>query len=188
MALLARAARPALSLAAALAAAAASCIVPCNDIGCDGGLEWTAAPADGSTIVPGAYHIDFVLEGTSHVVVCDIAAGLRDSECSQPVVTGGDAFDIVVDLTPRQVGDTWDPDAPVEALRVSIADHSDWHDDDRSQSVRGPEDVEITLTLDGRTLLDDAFAREYARDEDFWGDERCGYCDEREDRSSQWTP
>jgi hypothetical protein len=48
--------------------------------------------------------------------------------------------------------------------------------------------VEITMTLDGRTLIDDAFAPEYARDEEFWGDERCGYCDEREDRTSQWTP
>lgn len=165
------------------------CIVPCNEIGCDGGFEWTASPADGTTLVPGEYRLEIVLEGTTHGIICAIAAGLRDSECGEATVVDGDGeFALFVDLAPRQTGDTWNPDAPLEALRVSVADHSDWDDDDRSQSVRGPTEIDITMTFEDRTLVDVGFTPEYERDEDFWGDERCGYCDEREDGSSSWAP
>jgi hypothetical protein len=163
--------------------------VPCNEPACVGGLAWTAAPADGATIRPGEYRLDILLEGTPHAIVCTIAASLRDSECSAAVTPDGMSdFDLSVDLAPRQVGDTWDPDAPVEAMRITMADHSDFDDDDRSQSVRGPEEVDVTLTLEGRVLLQESFAPEYERDENFYGDERCGYCDEQVEEASSWVP
>jgi hypothetical protein len=183
-----RTARLSIVMTGLLGIGAASCIVPCNEIACDGGFEWTATPADGSTIVPGQYRIELVIEGTTHVVECAIAAGLRDSECGEAVVTDGEELFVWAHLDSRQSSETWDPEAPIEALRVSIADHGDWEDDDRSQSVRGPEEIAITLSLGDRVLLEDEFAPQYERDEDFWGDKRCGYCDEREDGSSQWAP
>lgn len=165
------------------------CIVPCNEVGCDGGFEWSANPADGTTIVPGAYRLDIVLEGTHHQILCTIAAGLRDSECGEATVLDGDGdFALFVNLVPRQAGDTWDPDAPVESLRLTMADHGDWDDDDRSQSVRGPTEIDITLSLGARVLLEAEFTPRYERDEDFWGDRRCGFCDLREDGASRWTP
>lgn len=161
----------------------------CNDIDCSGGLAWTAAPSDGTTLVPGEYRLDLVVEGTPHEIVCTIAAGLRDSECTDPVTPTGDSpFYVSVDLTPRQTGDTWDPDAPVEALRVRIADQSDVDDDDRTQSIRGPAKIEITLTLASRVLLDESFVPEYVRNEEFWGDAECGYCDEEVQDASSWAP
>lgn len=166
-------------------AGAAACVA-CQENGCDAGFEWTASPIGGGTIAPGEYRITFDVEEASYEVVCTIAEGFRQSECTLP--DGDHEFDLTFDLTPRQANDTWNPDAPVESLRVSIADHGDWRDDDRSQSVRGPEEVAITVTLGDRKLVDEAFTPDYVRDEDFWGDERCGYCDLRVSTASQWRP
>lgn len=158
----------------------------CTEQGCNGGFEWSARPFDDSTIVPGTYELTVVVEGTTHEIVCDIAAGASTSECTEPDFDN-DAF-VLVDLQPRQVGETWDPDAPIEALRVWIADTTDLRDDDRSNSVRGPEEIDITLRLGTRVLFEGHFEPEYARNETFWGDERCGYCDELVTIPTRWVP
>jgi hypothetical protein len=165
------------------------CILPCNDIACDGGFEWLAAPAAGALIPPGEYVLEIVVEGTPHEIVCTIAAGLQESECSQAVTPDGESdFDLYVDLGSRHESEIWNPDAPIESIRMSIADNTDRDDEDRTQSIRGPEEIEITVTLGDRVLVEQSFAPEYVRDEDFWGDERCGYCDERSNGASTWVP
>jgi hypothetical protein len=162
--------------------------VMCTEQGCIGGFEWSATPADGSTIVPGEYLLVVVVEGTTHEIVCTIAAGAKDSECTEPTVTDGDGeFDLSVSLDSRQANDSWDSDAPIESLRLFVADHTDLRDDDRSDSVRGPEEIDIAMRLGTRVLFDEHFEPEYMRNETFWGDERCGYCDELVTIPMRWA-
>ncbi|MBC8068277.1 MAG: hypothetical protein IAG13_08085 [Deltaproteobacteria bacterium] len=174
------------------AAAAASALLSgvhclqCTDIACDGGFEWSAAPDDASTLVPGGYELVVVLDGSVHEIRCTVAAGLRDSSCEEPVRVDGDAdFDISVDLLPRQIGNTFDPDAPIAAILLSAAESID---DDPESSTRGPREVEIELSRDGELLVASSYEIEYVRDDDFRGDERCGFCDEAEQREASWTP
>lgn len=164
-------------------ASGASCVA-CNDVGCDAGLVWTGSPIDRSTFVPGDYLVTLVIEETTHELTCTVATtGHRDSGCTS---AEGD-FEVLADFTPRQSDDEWDPNAPLESLTVTMFDDSE-DDSDRDRSVRGPEHVAITVTLADRTLVTDEFAPEYDRDEDHWGDERCGFCDQRVDVKSEWMP
>lgn len=160
----------------------------CTEQGCIGGLEWSATPADDSTIVPGEYVLVVVVEGTTHEIVCTVAAGAEASDCTEAMVTDGDGeFDLIVSLDSRQASDSWDPDAPIGSLRLFVADHTDLRDDDRSNSVRVPEEIDITMRLGTRVLFDEHFEPTYTRNEEFWGDERCGYCDELVTIPMRWV-
>jgi hypothetical protein len=177
-------ARALLVLSALAGVASGASCVACNDIGCDAGLVWTGSPIDGSTFVPGDYLVTLVVEEATYELTCTVATtGHRDSECTS---TDGD-FEVFADFTPRQSGDEWDPNAPLESLTITMFD-DDVTDSDRDRSMRGPAEVAITVAYADRTLVDDQFAPEYRRDEEFWGDERCGFCDERVDVTSEWMP
>lgn len=177
-------ARALFALAAVGGVANAAGCLACNDIACDAGLVWTGSPIDRSTFVPGEYLVTLVIEEETYALTCTVATtGHRDSGCTS---ADGD-FEVFADFTPRQSGDEWDPNAPLESLTIEMFD-DDGNDSDRDRSVRGPERVAITVALADRTLVTDEFAPEYRRDEAFWGDERCGFCDERVDVTSEWMP
>lgn len=160
--------------------------VMCNEIGCSAGLEWTAAPVGGGAVEAGNYELALTVEGEDYVIECTVLAMRRGSECVE-TQRGGD-MDISVDMLMLQLTDEWNPDAPVEAFRVSIVDLTDLDDKDRSQSLRGPEEVAITLSRGSRRLVEDELEPEYTRDDDFQGDKRCGFCDEMFEATAIWMP
>lgn len=159
--------------------------VACDAIGCVGGYSGTARAADDSTLAPGTYTLVVELEGTRHELQCTIAeGGLADSRCDE-TVPSTDEFELSVELQSRQAGTTWDRHAPIEALVIRA-----WADDDdgTNGSTRGPTEVGVELRQGDRVMLSSHDEIEYERDEDFYGDERCGYCDLEQARDMTWTP
>lgn len=160
-----------------LAAAGPACLA-CNEIACGGGLEWTARTEGNVGLLPGLYELDITLEGSSYTVECTVVDTWRDSECGEPMQVAGDVdFTLMLDLSQVESED-WNPDGPVGGFYLDAADRSD--SDDTASSTRGPTEVQIVVLHDGQPLLDESYALTYERDEEFRGDERCGYCDERE--------
>lgn len=185
--------RPALGLRAAaatlalavLAAAGPACLA-CNDIACDGGLEWTARAESEAGASPGRYAFDITLEGSRYTFECTVAASARESACDEPTQVEGDGdFELWMDIQQLDL-DEWNPDGPVGGFRVSAFDDSD--SDDVASSTRGPTDARFVVERDGEPLIDERYEITYARSDDFRGDERCGYCDEVEQRDATFAP
>lgn len=160
-----------------LAAVGPACLA-CDEIACGGGLEWTARTEGNAGLVPGAYELQITLEGSSYTVECTVADTWSDSDCGEPVQVGGAVdFDVRLDLQQVESED-WNPDGPAGGFYLDAADRSD--SDDVASSTRGPTEVQIVVLHDGQPLLDESYELTYERNEDFRGNERCGYCDERE--------
>ena len=171
-----------IALALGSLASAASCMV-CNEIACGGGFEWQATPEDDTPVVPGAYRLAIELDDVLYEFDCTITERARESECVGPADESADEFEIDIEMLSRQTTEEWDRDAPVGSIMVNA-----WAfegEDDRS--TRGPRDIHIVLERDGATLVDVPYAIEYDRDEDFFGNERCGFCDQLESRTKLWS-
>jgi hypothetical protein len=161
--------------------AAASCMI-CNDIGCGGGLEWEASPRDGGAMMPGSYRLVLELDEGSYHFDCTVTERARDSECIARA-DNDDEFELSIDLPSYQATDEWDRDAPAASFVVEA-----WaFEGEEERSTRGPRDVHIVLDRDGETLVDASYDIAYERDEDFYGNERCGFCDLQEQREIQWV-
>ncbi|HWB73332.1 MAG TPA: hypothetical protein VG755_00225 [Nannocystaceae bacterium] len=159
-----------------------SCVM-CNDIGCIGGLEWEASPLEGGAMMPGSYDLVLELDGGSYHFDCTVTELARESECSGPADDDDDEFELSIDLTSYQTTEEWDRDAPAGKLLVQV-----WaFEGDEQRSTRGPRDVHIVLARDDRMLVDTTYDIDYERDEDFYGDEKCGFCDLQEQRANHWV-
>jgi hypothetical protein len=166
-------------IAALVAAAAtittASCLM-CNEIACIGGLEWEARPFDRGTMKPGIYSLALELDSGSYHFDCTVSPSANGSACSGPADGDDDEFEVSVDLVSDRQG-------PVSAIVVDASAL----EGDEQRSTRGPRDVHVVLEREGVTLIDARYDIAYQRDDDFFGDERCGACDLQQKRSTTWA-
>jgi hypothetical protein len=174
---------PAAAIALVVAGTFTAGCMMCKDIACSGGFEWEATPADGVAVAPGAYHVAIELDDVLYEFDCTITERARESECIGPADENADEFEVAIDLQSRQTSEEWDPDAPVGSISVDALALEG--DDERT--TRGPRDVLIVLDRDGTELVEVGYDIEYERDEDFYGDERCGFCDLLEAREVVWS-
>jgi len=152
-----------------------SCIEP----GCGGGFEWNATPADGEAVPPGRYRFEITLEGDMFVVECDIAETYGDSDCGE---SEGDA-DWNLSLSRGQANpDDWNPDDPVSDFYLRASDTSGSDPDGSYNETRGPTSVSIVVTRDDAALTEVDYTLMYDRDDNYYGDERCGFCESQEVR------
>lgn len=169
-----------LGLALGLAAAAplACDQITCQANQCAGGLEWYAQTDGGGALLPGTYAFEADLEGTRVSFECTIAETVGDSECEAPVVLEGDGdFEHEVGLRGVMEG-FQQPSDHVGRIVFSAREQV-------SGGVRGPEAVHIVGTRDGQPIVDVTYELTYERDEAFHGDERCGFCDLTQTRTSE---
>lgn len=159
----------------------------CKGIACNGGLQWSAGPADGGALEPGTYVLRIDLDGSAYEIPCEVAGELQTSQCAAPeLVDGEDSF--YVGAEPAHGGeDLGNAADPVRLLMVHAADLREQDDGDRDGSIRGPEEVAVELRLGDRVLVEWFERVEYTRDDEYWGHEACGYCDLLEERSATWT-
>lgn len=171
----------ALAFALGTTVSAASCMI-CNDIGCGGGFEWSTQPIDEGVIAPGEYQVAIELDDVLYEFDCTLTEMARESECFGPADEDADEFEIDIHIQSRQTTDEWNRDAPVGGIDVRA-----WAFEGKDErSTRGPRDVHILIERDGAVLVDVPYDIEYDRDEDFYGNERCGYCDQLESRETVW--
>lgn len=169
-------------LALAATITAASCVM-CNDIGCIGGLQWEARPLEGGAMVPGSYALVLELDDGSYHFDCTVTELARESECIRSADDDDDEFDLMIHVSSYQATQEWNRDAPAAGFAVQV-----WaFEGDEDRSIRGPRDVHIVLARDDRMLVDTTYDIHYERDEDFYGDERCGFCDLQEQRENHWV-
>lgn len=175
-----RAAAAALALAS-LAATGPACLA-CDEIACDGGLEWSARVEGGAALQPGSYAFDVTLDGSRYTFECTVAASAGESTCDEPTkVEGSVDFELMVDIN-HVDADESSPADPVGGFWLFAYDDSD--STDVASSTRGPTDVRLVVEHDGQPLLDESYAVSYTRSDEFRGNERCGYCDSLESRES----
>jgi hypothetical protein len=166
------------ALAASVVFVQAGC-VSCWDNGCGGGFLWRGHTEGQQPLPAGTYGFRIVLEGSVYAAECDIAETLVDSECSRAELVEGDEFFVRAGRIQLEEGD-WKPDSPVGGFTVSAEQHVEHR---YGPSVRGPTEVGIQITYEDHTLLSVDHDVEYERDHDVHGDPRCGYCDEKQERS-----
>lgn len=162
------------AVAALLASAGYSC-TPCNEVGCPGGIHWKAKVVDGAVLQPALYRADVMLEGTIYAVECTYDAGVGSNACRPPERLEGDGrffllfeFDLVDGVPAGFVLRAWESEG---------------------ESIRGPRSLEISVRDEdsGMLIVDESYELEYSRDETFWGDRKCGFCDLEETRVV-WLP
>jgi hypothetical protein len=149
----------------------------CNELGCTGGFAWEARPRGSTPLEAGTYEVEILLDDTHFSTTCTVADTFGASDCT--ILDEGDwhvAFELS-QLDPNE----WMPEDPAGGFRLRA---SQFVEDGRRTSTRGPRHVEIEITLDGAPLVFTTYDVEYERDEDFYGDERCGFCDLEEERRS----
>jgi hypothetical protein len=175
--------------------------VPCNDIGCAGGFEWTGSRTDEAPLTPGAYVFTVGLEDDVFEVTCTVGPSYETSDCELPVHVTGDIewnLEISLSMAANDGGDsdggdgdgdgdgTWDPTAPVVGFYLRASDTSGSDADGSYSETRGPTEVDIAVTLDDAELFGVEYDVEYVRDDDYRGDPSCGFCDESQSRSFSW--
>jgi hypothetical protein len=179
---------PALLRVTAIGFALGSVLAPvgclfCTDIACSGGFAWDAKPADDGVVAPGSYRFAIELDDGMYTIECTVAERARESECVGPSAEDADEFELDIELVSRQTSDEWDRDAPVGGFVVRA-----WASEGEDErSTRGPQAVHIDLERDGDLLVDSTYDIDYERDEDFYGNERCGFCDLQESRVATWS-
>jgi hypothetical protein len=182
--------RPTLAVLAlaSLAAAGPACLA-CNEPACVSAFEWNAEADDGSALLPGAYAFEVTLEGSRYSFECTVVATARESSCSEPARVEGDVdFDLYVDVVSLQLDpDQWDRDAPAASFSLRASDESESDPSRNFNATRGPQDVHIVTLHDGAPLIDVEYMLTYERNDEFYGDERCGYCDEQQRRDAHFT-
>ncbi len=162
-----------------------SCVVTCNDNGCEGSLSWTATTADEMPMVAGEYTLEVELEGDRFSIDCSVADD-GSGQCGSPVQTAGDRnFELRVDwfgehtFTMGQMDGT-NTMVTQHGIHLMVVEHVE-------KGVRGPSTVMLTLARGPEVVLEDGHALEYERDETFHGDERCGFCDLPQSRETTFS-
>lgn len=157
----------------------------CNEPGCSGGFSWNATPAAGGAVAAGTYSFEVVVEEDRYQIECQIADTYGNSDCKPAVHTEGSVdYNIHFDFGQLDA-ENWDPDDGVSGFELRISDTTGSNSSDSYNETRGPTEVAIHASLDGSALFDVEYALEYERDENFYGDERCGFCDSSERREHQ---
>lgn len=152
--------------------------ITCQSNQCAGGLEWYAQTDGGGALLPGTYAFEADLDGTRVSFECSIAESVGDSDCEAPVVLEGDGdFELEVGVRGVEQG-FQQPSDHVGRIVLDAREQV-------SGGVRGPEAVHIVGTRDEQPIVDVTYELTYERDEAYHGDERCGFCDLTQTRTSE---
>jgi hypothetical protein len=141
----------------------------CNSIACVGGFELNVSMSDGDALPEGEYLVHLVVETSEFDVHCQVTNSVETSNCEE--ITSPDGWNIGLYTIPYSV----DGPGPPTGFRLGAVDESDSHG--RFDAMRGPDHVGVTFDLNGGILGEGEFDPEYEHRDDFYGDERCGYCD-----------
>jgi hypothetical protein len=145
-------------------------------IGCTGGFELYVATEDGTSITEGEYTFNFNVEGEEFEIVCSTdpadninywaeLSNIPDDLSLLPIPE-------FVDLSPEKNGS----DVHLIGFYFKISYHEPG-EVDNSYSVRGPESVSVKVEFEGNVIAQEDYLPEYERDNDYFGDPKCGYCD-----------
>jgi hypothetical protein len=149
---------------------------------CVGGLAWTAATEDGQPLLAGEYSLQVELEGDDRFTIACSVADDGTAECDEPVQADGDRD--------FRVGVAWFGEHTVhtDGMGTTVTTHgiAVTAREQVDGGVRGPTTAVLTLSRDGAVVLEDEYSLEYERDEEYHGDERCGFCDLSEERETTW--
>jgi hypothetical protein len=149
----------------------------CNELGCTGGFAWEARPRGSTPLPPGTYAVEILLDDEQVSTTCTVADTFGASDCT--ILEEGD-WHVSFELSQLDPN-AWMPEDPAGGFRLRAFQLVE---DGRRTSTRGPTHVEIEITQDGAPLVLATYDVEYERDEDFYGDERCGFCDLEQERRS----
>lgn len=145
----------------------------CDTIECGGGFRLHVMMSDNGELPEGDYVVSVGVEDEIFDISCNIAESLPNSKCvyveeqeARMVAIDQNGWMILLYLSGTQKPDGFD---------LHIENRSD--SKDRFSAVRGPEFVTITVSMNNAVLGEGEFFPKYNHDEDYYGDERCGYCD-----------
>lgn len=156
--------------------------ITCTTNECVGGLQWTATTQDGQPLLPGEYSLQVQLEGDDRFTIECAVADDGTAQCDEPVHADGDRdFHVGIEWFGEHTVHP-DPMTAVTSYGVRVTARELVDD-----GVRGPTTATLTLSRDDVVVLEDEYSLEYDRDEEFHGDERCGFCDLSQSRETTWT-
>jgi hypothetical protein len=159
---------------------------PCSLDGCVGGLRFTAHRENAQPLEVAAYQLEIELENTRYGATCSLFPtilidGAR--RCTEPEVVEGEA-EFSVTVAPWFGGDVVeDVDSSLPPLGVRVEAHQDV-DEGELGSLRGPSSARIILTRDEVIVVDTSLQLDYERRDDAHGGDRCGYCDDLQERTA----
>lgn len=159
--------------------------VTCFSNQCVGGLAWTATTEDGQPMLPGDYTLELDLEGDRITFECTMADD-GTSQCAVPNRMAGDRdFRVDIHWFGEHTFTMGEPDGTSTMVTEHGIDLTAQEQVDGG--IRGPTEVSITMRHEGEIVLETAYSLTYDRDEEYHGDERCGFCDSTETRETTWA-
>lgn len=147
------------------------CFTGCYDIGCVGGFRLKASYKDNSPLTKGEYIVHLTVEKYKFDVKCEIT-DLSEKIACEFIKNMPEDWLILVMMNSEYVDDI---KKGYTEIYISIADASDSHGD--FSAITGPDFVQINIENSGKIIGEGTYHPEYDRDYDYFGDERCGYCD-----------
>lgn len=149
----------------------------CFAINCLAGVYWSATVADGETLPPGEYTVRAVLDDTTTFLIhCEVDNPPSTSRCDGlGTLTGPDAYIAQANLAKQSTG----PGEPVAAHGFSLTATKSEPPGVSSEhgGVTGPGRMEVEILHEGEVVFEAGYTLEYTRDERFFGDPECGFCD-----------
>ncbi|MBN2803441.1 MAG: hypothetical protein JXR91_10125 [Deltaproteobacteria bacterium] len=118
----------------------------------------------------GEYSLDFKIDQHSLTVICPVEQEIRWARCT---ITGDVPDELGLSCNMRLIA--IDPNDSQSAATGGIVCNTEYYDD--SLSVRGPENVTIVVKREGKVIGSGEYEPEYTRNNNYWGDEECGYCE-----------
>lgn len=130
----------------------------------------------------GNYELLINLEGGEYNIQCAILAEARNSFCSglSGAKPSGRIFELSVNIDSLQLSETWDEMAPALGFTIVAWGRGEAEDPD-GKGVFVPKNVSVVLNFNNITIADGQFEPKIERDDAFYGDERCGFCETTDD-------
>lgn len=148
--------------------------VRCNDIGCPyGGFGVTATMAGGNAYSKGEYTVHLVVEEHEFDIYCQVTNTYETSQCDDGQIASPSGWKYTLKLlTGLTDGDIEHPDPakPVIGIRFFAAHET-------NSGRRGPTSLDVQIQLADIILIENSYSPQYERDNDYYGDEDCGYCE-----------
>lgn len=148
----------------------------CNLIGCTGGFELYVTTEDGTSITEGEYTVTFNVEDDNFKVVCSTDPADNINYCAEfsniPDNLSLLPIPEFADLSPEKNGS--DMHMVGFLFKIVYFENSEYEE---GESVRGPTSVSVKVEFEGNVIAQADYSPEYERDNDYFGDPKCGYCD-----------
>ena len=156
-----------------------SACLMCEDQGCEGGFILSAAPLNGEALPVGAYRLMVSVESQEFEVQCTVNEDADTSFCEHnPDLPKEWNYVFSVHSTNILPEDNSSASIATQ-FHVSIyhIEESKIKNNIYETSYTGPSHVTLRIEFNGTTIGNSDFSPSYTRDNDYRGDDRCGYCD-----------